>query len=126
METEKVIVQGDRIYQLREALGMKQREVTERIGISQATLSDTENGKNPYVDAWIVAQLSGLLKTSMEYLMGLTDDPSPLPQTGQTDQTAALLRAFSPRARRALVEFLRTLLEDFADVGISDSQLEHD
>jgi putative transcriptional regulator len=109
MEIEPVLI-GERIAELRRRVGMTQAALGEMVGVSQATISETENGRNPNVDAWIVARLAAALDTTMDYLLNLTDDPSPRPESrlamGEALRRVLLL---PPPARDALVEFLRMI-----------------
>ncbi len=67
-----------RIRELREARGLKQRQVASVLGICQSTYSNYESGrlKVPIV---ILRNLEGFYQVSADYLLGLTDNPSPYP-----------------------------------------------
>ena len=59
---------GDKILYLRQKLDMKQRELADKVGITEATLSRYENGKrNPRGD--IAAKLAKALGVTTDYLL---------------------------------------------------------
>ena len=68
----------NRISVARDKMGLTQAELATMANISTVTLSRYENSKRSpqYCDLQKIAQA---LKTSVAYLMGETDDPSPIP-----------------------------------------------
>lgn len=72
----KVIVMKTRIRDLREDRDLKQTDIANILKIHQTTYSDYEIGKlNVPVDMLI--KLAEFYKTSVDYLLFLTDDPEP-------------------------------------------------
>lgn len=68
---------GERIAARRDELGLKQYQVAEQIGVTKTTMSKYENNVNiPNAD--ILARLALVLRTSADYLCGLTDSSAPL------------------------------------------------
>ena len=65
----------ERVKALREATGLTKKEFAESIGEYQATYSAWEN--NSLAGAGSLPKLALALGTTMDYLCGLTDDPSP-------------------------------------------------
>lgn len=66
----------NRIRALREDHDYKQTELAKYLCIKQSTYSDYENGIiNIPVEAFI--KLAAYYHTSVDYLLGLTDDPKP-------------------------------------------------
>ena len=64
---------GERIVFLREKLDISQKELAEQLGITAASLSRYEN--NIYdPKGTIITSLCGLLHTSADYLLGMTDN----------------------------------------------------
>lgn len=58
---------------LRKEFGLSQKQMAEKLSISQQTYSDYEKGKTePTIDTLI--KISELFKVSIEYLLGLEDD----------------------------------------------------
>lgn len=72
---DKQNVLGERIYQLRKARGLKQKELGEAVGLSHKSISTLESGtRGTTVDK--LAQLARYFHVSTDYLLGLTDDPA--------------------------------------------------
>lgn len=68
---------GERIAARREELGLKQYQVAEQIGVIKTTMSKYENNVNiPNAD--ILARLALTLRTSADYLCGMTENSAPL------------------------------------------------
>ncbi len=68
-----------RIKELREDRDLTQRQVAELLFISRSTYSAYENGANsPPLE--VLAQLAELHDTSVDYLLGLTDEQRPYPR----------------------------------------------
>lgn len=65
-----------RLRELREDNDKKQQELAEYLGCCQQTYSRYENGKaQPSLE--VMEALSVFYRVSVDYLMGLTDDPKP-------------------------------------------------
>ena len=65
-----------RIRAIREDLDLSQKEVAEAIGITQRKYSYLETGTQQWTDELLV-RLAAYYGTSVDYLLCLTDDPSP-------------------------------------------------
>lgn len=63
-----------RIRNLREDNDMTQKELASRIGMSQTGYSKYETGEND-IPTSILIKLSRLYNTSIDYLLGETDNP---------------------------------------------------
>ena len=68
----------NRIKELREDHDLKQRDVAAHLNVAQNSYSNYENG-NREVPLTLLIQLSRYYKVNLEYLLGLTDVPTPLP-----------------------------------------------
>ena len=68
---------GKRLKTLRLAKDLSQGQVAEFAGVSQSTLSDIENGKIAPKTLGVLVALAGYHQVSLDYLVGLTDDPTP-------------------------------------------------
>lgn len=69
---------GQRIHWLRRnAVQLQQRELAQRLDISQSHLCDVERGKRE-LRAGLIARIADVLGTSTDYLLLRTDDPTPL------------------------------------------------
>ena len=67
-----------RLLELRKALGYSQVRIQMLTGIDQSDYSKIENGKRN-MSFEQCKRLAVALKTSMDYLAGLTDEPAPYP-----------------------------------------------
>ena len=63
-----------RIRAMREDRDLKQKEIAEAIGITQRKYSYLETGVQQWTDELLV-RLAAYYGTSVDYLLGLTDDP---------------------------------------------------
>ena len=68
-----------RIRALREDQDMNQTEMAKMIGMSQTGYSKYETGENDIPTA-VLIRLAQFHKTSVDYLLGLTDVKSPYPR----------------------------------------------
>ncbi len=66
----------ERIRDLREDKDLSQKTLGERIGMSQTGYSKYETGEND-IPTNILIQLSKIYNTSIDYMLGLTDEKLP-------------------------------------------------
>ena len=64
---------------MREDHDWSQTELAQKLGMSQTGYSKYETGENDVPTA-ILIQLAEIYQTSVDYLLGLTDDPRPYPR----------------------------------------------
>ena len=64
---------------MREDHDWNQTELAQKLGMSQTGYSKYETGENDIPTA-ILIQLAEIYQTSVDYLLGLTDDPRPYPR----------------------------------------------
>ena len=76
MEGEGRAVMYQRLRDLREDKDLPQRALAELLHVSQATYSRYESGTLDIPSAALIA-LARFYETSVDYLLGLTDDPGP-------------------------------------------------
>lgn len=69
---------GKRIKQSREKLLMEQQELAKRMNLTKSAVSKVESG-NVDVNSSSLEKYSKILGVSVNYLLGVTDDPSPTP-----------------------------------------------
>lgn len=117
MSTERPALVGERIRVLRLRERLTQTALGARTGIAPSHISMMEAGQRGNVETWVVALLASALGTTMEYLMGLTDDPLPRAETPASSWDEALhqLRLLRPEAQDALAEFLRLVRQQLQD-----------
>ena len=83
----------NRIYELRNRRGWTQTELAEAAGLSQNAISDYEADKRQ-PGSVALAPLARALECSADYLLGLTDDPTPQRRPpGLTEHEAAVVSA---------------------------------
>jgi transcriptional regulator with XRE-family HTH domain len=103
-----------RLVERREATGLTQGEVAARVGFSQQYISDFERGlKEPGV-LRLVTALATLYDTSLDYLLGITDDPQPPPQDASpaaVSKALRLLDGLTPHAQANALEILAVFSE---------------
>lgn len=66
---------GERLRALREARGLNQSELAYRTGLARSQISRIEKEERPGVGAVVVGHLALALDTTVDYLLGLTNDP---------------------------------------------------
>ncbi len=71
-----------RLHDLREDRDKSQEELAKILNISQATYSRYERGKLDIPTDTLI-QLAKFYQTSVDYLLGLTDNPTPYPPKKQ-------------------------------------------
>jgi transcriptional regulator with XRE-family HTH domain len=81
-----MFIQGDLVRLRRKKLGYSQESLAAAAGVDQASISLIETGKgNP--TAGVLFSLADVLDTSVDYLLGRTDDPTP-PMSNSPDHFA--------------------------------------
>ena len=63
----------ERMRNLREDKDLKQKDIAKMLNVAQTTYSDYENGKINMPTS-ILIKLAELYNTSIDYLLGMTDD----------------------------------------------------
>ncbi|MCL2842784.1 MAG: helix-turn-helix domain-containing protein [Oscillospiraceae bacterium] len=69
----------NRILDLRTDADLRQIDVANAIGITQRKYSYIETGTQQVTEEMLV-KLASFYNTSVDYLLGLTDDPAPYPR----------------------------------------------
>lgn len=87
-------MRGDRIRDLRDRLGLSQQDLADRAGISHKQLWRYENDESvPSAD--VLARLAREFDVTMEYLIGISDDPHGYATVADlSHQEQALLEAY--------------------------------
>ena len=70
-------MRGDRLRKVREAQQYTQDELAEKLGVAVLQIWRWESGKNE-PSGEIVAQFAQILNVSTDYLLGVSDVPSPV------------------------------------------------
>lgn len=100
-------MRGDRLRRIREESNFTQDDLAELLGIGALQINRYENEKTE-PSGEVVARLAKALHISSDYLLGLTDDPTPLALSGglstkERAVLAALRRGESMRAIKVIV-----------------------
>ena len=69
---------GERIKKLRKAKNWSCRKLAQLSGVSQGYISDVENGNIVSPSGIAISKLAKAFGVSTDYLLGHTDDPTPL------------------------------------------------
>ena len=81
----KMVMQVKRLKELRKERGYTQMKMQMLTGIDQSDYSKIESGKRYYTFEQC-KRIALALKTSMDYLAGLTDEKDPYPRRADQDQ----------------------------------------
>ena len=77
-KSEKLF-RGDRLLFIREQMGLSQEAMGQFLGFGTGVISRYENGISDPLPAQLV-EMSKRLEVSVDWLLGLTDDPEPNPR----------------------------------------------
>lgn len=113
---------SQRLKEARERLNLKQKDVQERIGINNRTLSGYETGKTEPDNATLLA-LSNLYNVSVDWLMGrvdfsglqdiqLKEKPSPIELSSQSLELHINGKLLTEEERRKLATIALILFGD--------------
>jgi transcriptional regulator with XRE-family HTH domain len=116
-----------RLRERREAAGLTQGEAAAAIGYGQQYISNLERGQNQPGVLVLVAKLARAYSTSVDYLLGLVDDPSPnagaqWPAHGR--ELIAVLERMSESRRVELLSIAETLAATEAKRAEESAQIE--
>ena len=65
---------GQRVFELRKSAGMTQKQLGESVGLSMQAINDIEKGRRETTISKVIL-LAQIIKTTLDYLVGETDDP---------------------------------------------------
>lgn len=108
-----------RITTMREHKGLSQSDLAEISGVGQAYISKLERGIAPNAAGLILGKLAIALDTTVDYFLGLTDDPSPRPIANSPAlrdprfvELADKWPDLSEAAKNAMLSYTRAFLEE--------------
>lgn len=84
---------GQRIFELRKSAGMTQKQLGESVGLSMQAINDIEKGRRETTITKAIL-MARLFDTTVEYIMGETDDPSRPDDTSFIEQIFACEEIF--------------------------------
>ena len=67
---------GSRLKALRKSLGLSQSDFADELNIARSSVSEYESGKK-IPSALVIAKIAQYFGVSADYLLGLTDNPTP-------------------------------------------------
>jgi len=79
---------GKRLRQRRQDLQFSQQALAAELHIPQSWISELEHGKRIHIEADTLYQFCRPLQCSMDYLIGLSDDPAPPKKRPRPRKTA--------------------------------------
>ncbi len=102
---------GERLLDLRKDAGLTQDQLAEALKINKHSISAYEREKNEPSDAIKIA-IAGYFGVSVDYLLGLTDDPRP---HDPARTVLRLPRDFPRQAMRSLRDYAAFLQKHYAE-----------
>lgn len=114
---EKVTLRADRMLRLRDRNGWTQMEAAYRCKCNQGNYNLIERGLRTNVTLETLVGLARGFETSIEFLLGLSNDPAPRPASALdklSDDQANLVLTYeelNPVAREALRDLARRMLD---------------
>ena len=97
---------GERLYELRKDADLTQNDLAAILNINKHSISSYERDKSEPPDAIKIA-IAKYFNVSVDYLLGLTDTPSPL---GKDKQVIRLPKDFPRELLPEVQEYIRYLL----------------
>lgn len=97
---------GERLWELRKDAGLTQDDLAALLNINKHSISSYERGKSEPPDVIKIA-IARYFNVSVDYLLGLTDTPSPLSK-GQL--TVRLPSGFPEKRMHELQEYIEYLI----------------
>lgn len=84
-------IEGARIREARERMGLSQGQLAYKANTTVTQISRLENNQRPGAAAQIVGRIAAVLDVSVDFLLGMTDDPTSEHNGGLLDAQAAYL-----------------------------------
>src|SRR3972149_1828956 len=100
-------MRGDRLRKYREIQGLTQEELAERADLQPLQIWRYENGKTK-PDGDTIANLAVALGISSDYLLGLTDEPTPHYRMG--DLSPQEYRVLAAMRRGEVIEAIKEIV----------------
>jgi transcriptional regulator with XRE-family HTH domain len=105
---------GGRLAERRKARGLSQGQAGEYEGTGQAYISNLENGYNRPGVVSLLARLAKRYNTSLDYLCGLTNDPTPASRRELSPSVREMRNVFedlSPGRQDEAIALMRAMLD---------------
>lgn len=104
---------GERLLDLRKDAGLTQDELAAILKINKHSISSYERGKSEPPDA-IKIEIARYFKVSVDYLLGLTDNPNPYDGQRNVLQIPA---GFPAKAQESLTDYMEFLKSRYEKAG---------
>lgn len=102
------MIRGERVRELRERRGYSREKLAMIINIGVAQVARYERGENDATGD-IIERLATLFNVSTDYLLGLTDNPTPSALQGLNEKESAVLLAWR---RGDALEAIKVIIDD--------------
>lgn len=96
---------GERLLDLRKDAGLTQNDLAAVLKINKHSISSYERDKSEPPDA-IKIEIAKYFKVSVDYLLGLTDNPNPY---GGQRNVIQIPAGFPPKAQESLMDYMAFL-----------------
>lgn len=116
---------GTKIQKLRESLNLTQKELADKVGITDATLSRYENNKRE-PKAEILARMAKVLNVTTDYLIGRTDNKSSKVYTTTLDNHTYTIEIDKGVQREITQDELNLMIKKLKAVGFDVNKLLED
>lgn len=110
---------GERLYDLRKDFGLTQDELAEILKINKHSISSYERDKSEPPDA-IKIGIAKFFGVSVDYLLGLTDDPNPY---NGKHTVVRLPLHFPEAAKQSLYDYMDFLNAKYSSEGTENPKL---
>ena len=106
---------AERIKQRRQDLGLRAEDVAERIGVSRSTMFRYENGEIEKLPINHLVPIAKALHTSVDYLMGWTEDekePIPMDEDRLDQEFVRLFEQLGNEQKDLIVRAMKGILSE--------------
>ena len=106
---------AERIKQRRKDLGLRAEDVAERIGVSRSTMFRYENGEIEKLPINHLVPIAKALHTSVDYLMGWTEDekePIPMDEDRLDQEFVRLFEQLGNEQKDRIVRAMKGILSE--------------
>lgn len=104
-----------RLREMRETAGLTQAEAAASVGVKQQVVSSLERGETRPPMLEHIAHLARVYETSVDYLLGLSDNPRPaklgVEPSAQVAEMLRAMAALTPAAQEVAVDMLGVFAE---------------
>ena len=113
---------GFRIKQRREELGLTLEDVATHVKVARSTIQRYEAGSISRPKLPVIYSISQALRVSPDWLLGITDDPTPFTPSGAEKTAAKEGDGLSPLEKR-LMQLVHRLSDDQKEMLLAQIEL---